>query len=122
MVQTGDKIMLIDTDGDIRLTKGKVYDVDLFDSDDASLPVRVVTDNGVRLWLYERQFRPLSETDELAELRAFRERALSLYSDLAEPETDEAAAERFATAYYDGNDSVAAFMLQAIQWARANPR
>lgn len=67
--------------------------------------------------------RNASDTDELAELRAFRDAAIAKYPDLAPVDPDEAAVQRFAKMYWDDELSgVDEAVRAAIRWARANPR
>jgi hypothetical protein len=65
-------------------------------------------------------------TDELAELRAFKETALAAGYVPPEPpklETDEEAAKRFCEEWWkEMHDDVEEAILAAIAWARANPR
>ena len=61
--------------------------------------------------------------NELATLRAFRERALARYPDLAEPESDSDAAYRLTKAYEaQPHGTPYDLARDAIAWARANPR
>ena len=103
--------------------QGNIYEVIQVDVDDTYLPVRVVNDAGNEDWLYSDEFELVSDDVELAELRAFKARALAKHPALAEPETDEEAAQRFADSYNDDTYvAVVDAITAAIAWARANPR
>lgn len=74
-----------------------------------------------KAWTIRNRAEPAN--DELAELRAFKEAAIKRFPELAEPETDEAAADRFEEEYWhDRINKPRDLALAAIAWARANPR
>lgn len=96
-------------------------------------PLRVEEGNGREFWisrdgkesslLYGRAVeRAEPANGELAELRAFKEAAIARFPVLADPETDEQAAQKFAKEWrYDDIETVEEVARAAIAWARANP-
>lgn len=121
----GDTIRITNAEYDDHLTEGKVYEVIQVDADDDYMPVQVTDDDGDAWWVRKSSFELVTSnnSNELAELRDFKARALARFPVLAEQETDEEAAERLANAYSDSySKTVEETIKEAIAWARANPR
>lgn len=114
--KVGDRVRYV-SDG-LDLTEGKEYTVVSADGESFEVIDDVGDINATG------NFETVSEaSDELAELRAFRDRAIERYPDLAGPETDEQAASRLSQDYLDDMFKTAPELAAAaIAWARANPR
>jgi len=116
MIKVGDKVRCIRKEYSFT-TEGKEYIVEEVGSRPDSFYIR--DDDGDRT-LFDLTEGFSIDSDELAQLRAWKASALARFPALEEPETDDEAAERFAeTSYNEGRMET---MLLAFAWARANLR
>lgn len=121
--KVGDRVRcVVDTgQGEWSVKAGTIGHIKIIDRQDC---LRILWDGYATDWYYSADvIEPLTDhADELAQLRAFKEQAIARYSDLGEPESDEAAAERLRDEYMYSSMDAVEFARKAIAWARANQR
>jgi hypothetical protein len=110
----GDKILM--TRDAIDLRNGRTYTVCAVSSNGDGYAV--TDDRGEENWALYPDNHTAVETDELAELQAWKAKALARFPALEDDETDFEAAERFAERAY--SIGVADMLIEAFKWAREN--
>ena len=119
MIKIGDSVrVLVDDRAD--LTKGKTYTITDTGTNGGVCVVDDVNEDNWTLFDEHLQYEVV-RSDEVDALLRWKEAAIARFPSLAEPETDDDAAARFADKAIDTGAYYDTFM-EAFAWARENVR